>query len=47
MHAVTAAAQSSEIDADTAFKMEERATAMLLVPLSPVWPSSPWTGAMP
>ena len=23
------------------------ATAMLLVPLSPVWPSSPWTGAMP
>jgi hypothetical protein len=31
MHAVTAAAQSSEIDADTAFKMEERATALLLV----------------
>ena len=30
MHAVTAAAQSSELDADTAFRMEERATAMLL-----------------
>lgn len=30
MHAVTAAAQSSEIDADKAFMMEERATAMLL-----------------
>lgn len=30
MHAVTAAAQSTEIDADTAFLMEERSTAMLL-----------------
>lgn len=30
MHAVTAAAQSDEIDADTAFRMEDRATAMLL-----------------
>lgn len=30
MHAVTAAAQSSDIDADTAFRMEERVTAMLL-----------------
>jgi hypothetical protein len=30
MHAVTAAAQSDGIDADTAFRMEERATAMLL-----------------
>jgi hypothetical protein len=30
MHAVTAAAQSADLDADTAFKMEERATAMLL-----------------
>lgn len=30
MHAVTAAAQSSDLDADTAFRMEERATAMLL-----------------
>lgn len=30
MHAVTAAAQSADIDADTAFKMEERATALLL-----------------
>lgn len=30
MHAVTAAAQSTEIDADTAFRMEERATALLL-----------------
>lgn len=31
MHAVTAAAQSDELDADTAFRMEERATAMLMV----------------
>lgn len=30
MHALTAAAQSSEIDADTAFRMEEKSTAMLL-----------------
>lgn len=30
MHAVTAAAQSEDIDADTAFRMEERSTAMLL-----------------
>jgi hypothetical protein len=30
MHAVTAAAQSSEIDADTAFRMEEKATALLM-----------------
>lgn len=30
MHAVTAAAQSADLDADTAFKMEEKATAMLL-----------------
>lgn len=30
MHAVTAAAQSADIDADTAFRMEERATAMLM-----------------
>lgn len=30
MHAVTAAAQSTDLDADTAFRMEERATAMLL-----------------
>lgn len=30
MHAVTAAAQSDDLDADTAFRMEERATAMLL-----------------
>lgn len=30
MHAVTAAAQSADIDADTAFRMEERATALLL-----------------
>jgi len=30
MHAVTAAAQSGDIDADKAFMMEERATAMLL-----------------
>jgi hypothetical protein len=30
MHAVTAAAQSDDIDADTAFRMEERATAMLM-----------------
>lgn len=30
MHAVTAAAQSTDIDADTAFRMEEKATAMLL-----------------
>lgn len=30
MHAVTAAAQSADIDADTAFRMEERSTAMLL-----------------
>lgn len=30
MHAVTAAAQSDKIDADTAFRMEDRATAMLL-----------------
>lgn len=30
MHAVTAAAQSPDIDADTAFRMEEKATAMLL-----------------
>lgn len=30
MHAVTAAAQSDEIDAVTAFRMEERATAMLM-----------------
>jgi len=30
MHAVTAAAQSDDIDADTAFRMEERATALLL-----------------
>jgi hypothetical protein len=31
MHAVTAAAQSSDIDADTAFRMEEKATALLMV----------------
>lgn len=30
MHAVTAAAQSADIDADTAFRMEERSTAMLM-----------------
>jgi hypothetical protein len=30
MHAVTAAAQSAEIDADTAFRMEEKATALLM-----------------
>lgn len=30
MHAVTAAAQSADIDADTAFRMEEKATALLL-----------------
>jgi hypothetical protein len=30
MHAVTAAAQSADLDADTAFRMEERATAMLM-----------------
>lgn len=30
VHAVTAAAQSATIDADTAFQMEERATALLL-----------------
>jgi hypothetical protein len=30
MHAVTAAAQSENIDADTAFRMEERATALLM-----------------
>lgn len=30
LHAVTAAAQSEHIDADTAFRMEERATAMLM-----------------
>ncbi len=30
MHAVTAAAQSADVDADTAFRMEERATAMLM-----------------
>jgi hypothetical protein len=30
MHAVTAAAQSSDINADTAFRMEEKATALLL-----------------
>lgn len=30
MHAVTAAAQSTDIDADTAFRMEERATALLM-----------------
>lgn len=30
MHAVTAAAQSADLDADTAFRMEEKATAMLL-----------------
>jgi hypothetical protein len=30
MHAVTAAAQSDELDADTAFRMEERATAMMM-----------------
>jgi hypothetical protein len=30
MHAVTAAAQSDDLDADTAFRMEERATAMLM-----------------
>lgn len=30
MHAVTAAAQSDAIDADTAFQMEEKATAMLM-----------------
>jgi hypothetical protein len=31
MHAVTAAAQSADIDADTAFRMEEKATALLMV----------------
>lgn len=30
MHALTAAAQSSDIDADTAFRMEEKSTALLL-----------------
>jgi len=30
MHAVTAAAQSGDIDADTAFRMEEKSTALLL-----------------
>jgi hypothetical protein len=30
MHAVTAAAQSADLDADTAFRMEERATALLM-----------------
>jgi hypothetical protein len=30
MHAVTAAAQSADIDADTAFRMEERSTALLM-----------------
>jgi hypothetical protein len=30
MHAVTAAAQSADIDADTAFRMEEKATALLM-----------------
>ena len=30
MHAVTAAAQSESIDADTAFRMEEKATALLM-----------------
>lgn len=30
MHAVTAAAQSDDLDADTAFRMEEKATAMLM-----------------
>lgn len=31
MHAVTAAAQSGDIDADTAFRMEQKATDLLLV----------------